>query len=140
MHLQVQLAVLECALLDGLTQVELCGEVLPQLRAADPRLLTQLAMAYFNRAVEQVGGRTLVSEACSLFLIPRAHCLKSPFTAWRYEPSGRFGSAYCFIGDPFRSGCRTTPTTPGQQRDSPPKAGIPHRTCAPPSPGVSCAH
>ncbi len=31
----------------------------------------------------------------------------------------------CFTGDPFRSGCRTTPTTPRGQRDSPPKAQKP---------------
>ncbi len=33
-----------------------------------------------------------------------------------------FFLVWFFTGDPFRSGCRTTPTTPRGQRDSPPKA------------------
>ncbi len=32
------------------------------------------------------------------------------------------GLVWFFTGDPFRSGCRTTPTTPRGQQDSPPKA------------------
>ncbi len=36
-----------------------------------------------------------------------------------------FGLVRCVPGDPFQSRCRTTPTTPRGQRDSPPKAKKP---------------
>ncbi|GFR46739.1 hypothetical protein Agub_g8362 [Astrephomene gubernaculifera] len=51
-ELQVSLASLEKLLLQGLPQAQLL-EALPQLRRADPGVTSQLAMAYYNRAVEQ---------------------------------------------------------------------------------------
>ncbi|KXZ50598.1 hypothetical protein GPECTOR_15g281 [Gonium pectorale] len=51
-ELQVTQPELEAALLEGLTQTQL-GEALPQLRRAEPGACSQMAMAYYNRAVEQ---------------------------------------------------------------------------------------